>query len=77
MPRYDRQLILNNLREAIKEELEAVILYEQRAVEAYHEQVRNLLKEIAAQEKWHVELQVRVLLKYDSDHYEPLRSKNS
>lgn len=35
LPQYDRQLFLNNLREAIKEEMEAVILYEQHAVEAY------------------------------------------
>jgi len=72
-PQYDRQLILNNLREAIKEEMEAVILYEQHAADAYCEDVRSLFRQIAAQEKWHVELQVRVLLKYDPDQYGPIK----
>lgn len=73
-PQYDRQLILNILREAIKEELEAIILYEQKAVDACSTDVASLFRQIAAQEKWHVELQVKVLLKYDPDQYGPIKN---
>lgn len=72
-PQYDRQLILNNLRDTIKGEAEAVILYEQHAADACCQDVRSLFRQIAAQEKWHIELLVRILQKYDPDQYGPIK----
>ena len=46
IPNYDIQIILNNVREDIKGELEAVILYEQQlSILSYHD-VRAVLYSI-------------------------------
>lgn len=71
-PNYDKQIILNNLREDIKGEFEAVILYEQHLAEITYQDVREVLFSIISEEKGHVEHLTRLLLKYDSDKYDSL-----
>jgi rubrerythrin len=71
-PEYDKQLILNNVRQDIKGEFEAVILYEQDLVEIPHQDVKEVLFSIITEEKGHVEHLTRILLKYDSDKYDSL-----
>lgn len=70
-PAYDRQIILNNLREDIKGELEAVILYEEELAEFTQKDIRTVLQSIIDDEKEHAEHLTEVLLKYDPDPYGP------
>lgn len=71
-PEYDKQLILNNVREDIKGEFEAVILYEQDIVEIPHQDIREVLFSIIREEKGHAEHLTQILLKYDLDKYDSL-----
>ncbi len=71
-PAYDRQIILNNIREDIKGELEAVILYEHQVQLISQRDIRQTLQSIADEEKGHTEHLTRVLLKYDADKYDGL-----
>lgn len=66
LPRYDRQLILNNLRLDIKGELEAVILYEQALDAVPCEDVRRVFHQVIADEKGHAEHLTALLGKYGS-----------
>ncbi len=45
-PDYDKQIILNNIRDDIKGELEAVILYEQYLSIIPYDDIRNTLHHI-------------------------------
>ncbi|PYG87619.1 rubrerythrin [Ruminiclostridium sufflavum DSM 19573] len=66
-PAYDKQIILNNLREDIKGELEAVILYEAELSNFSQKDIRTAIKIIIDDEKEHTEHLSKTLLKYDND----------
>jgi rubrerythrin len=72
-PDYDKQIILNNVREDIKGELEAVILYEQQAASIPYSDIRRALYSIIDEEKGHAEHLTQLLLKYDTDKYDDLQ----
>lgn len=72
-PDYQKQIIHNNLREDIKGELEASILYDALADKITQSDVKQTLLTISAEEKGHVEHLTRLLLKYDRDEYDGLR----
>lgn len=72
IPNYDIQIILNNIREDIKGELEAVILYEQELSMLPYQDVRDALYSIINEEKGHAEHLTQLLLKYDADKYDGL-----
>ena len=72
IPNYDKQVILNNLREDIKGEFEAVILYEEQLASMPFHDVRNALYSIINEEKGHAEHLTQLLLKYDIDKYNGL-----
>ncbi|HEY5561709.1 MAG TPA: demethoxyubiquinone hydroxylase family protein [Clostridiaceae bacterium] len=63
-PNFDKQLILNNIREDIKGELEAVILYEQQLAIIPYNDVRSALYSIINEEKGHAEHLTELILKY-------------
>jgi len=65
-PNYNKQLILNNIREAIKGELEAVILYEELLDSLPYPDIRNALCFIINAEKGHAEHLTQILLKYSN-----------
>lgn len=72
-PNYDKQIILNNIREDIKGEFEAVILYEQYLSIIPYVDVRDTLHYIINGEKNHTEYLTRLLLRYDKDKYNGLK----
>jgi rubrerythrin len=72
-PNYDKQIILNNIREDIKGELEAVILYEQHIRSIPYTDIRHTLFSIINEEKGHAEHLTQLLLKYDTDKYNGLK----
>ena len=61
-PSYDKQIILNNLRDDIKGELEAVILYEEELSKFTQKDIRTTLQAIIDDEKEHAEHLTEVLL---------------
>lgn len=73
VPNYEKQLILANLRQDIKGELEASILYEDLAEQVQQRDVKETLLSVSAEEKGHVEHLTRLLLKYDADPYDGLK----
>lgn len=72
-PNYDKQLILNNVREDIKGELEAVILYQQLWKEMPYEDIRDVFLYVIDAEKEHAEHLTRVMLRYDKAKYNDLK----
>ncbi len=66
---YDKPLILNNVREDIKGELEAIILYEDEIAEIQQKDIRIALQKIIDDEKEHTEHLTQVLLHFDPDPY--------
>ncbi|MBU3144361.1 ferritin-like domain-containing protein [Clostridium sp. CF012] len=68
-PKYDKQIILNNIRQDIKGEFEAVILYEQLLVTIPYQDIRYALFSIINDEKEHTEHLTQLLLKYDENKY--------
>ena len=72
-PNYNKQIILNNIREDIKGELEAVLLYEPHMARIPFEDVKNALLSIINEEKGHAEHLTQLLLKYDTDPYDGLQ----
>lgn len=72
IPNYDTQIILNNVREDIKGEFEAVILYEQQLAVIPYNDIRYALNSIINEEKGHAEHLTQLLLKYDTDKYNGL-----
>jgi len=71
-PSYDKQIILNNVRDDIKGEFEAVILYEEQLAIIPYTDVRCALYSIINEEKGHAEHLTQLLLKYDTDKYNGL-----
>jgi rubrerythrin len=71
-PDFNRQIILNNLRDDIKGELEAVILYEEELPEFPYRDIRTALRSIIDEEKGHAEHLTELVLKYDPDQYDSL-----
>ncbi len=69
---YERQIVLNNIREDIKGELEAVILYEEELLNLRYNDIRTTLQNIINEEKEHSEELTAILLKYDPDKYNGL-----
>lgn len=69
-PDYDKQLILNNIREDIKGELEAVILYEQIMAEMPYQDIRDTFYTIITAEKEHTEHLTKLLVSLDKDEYD-------
>jgi rubrerythrin len=68
----NNQLILNAVREDIKGELEAVILYEEELPGLLQKDIRLILHSIILEEKGHAEHLTKLLLKYDPDAYDAL-----
>ncbi|KGM95288.1 rubrerythrin [Clostridium novyi A str. 4552] len=66
------KLLLNYLREGIKGELEAVILYEQHLAEIPYTDIRETLQKIVYEEKEHLEELTLVLTNYDKEKYGPI-----
>jgi rubrerythrin len=71
-PEYDKQIILNNVRQDIKGELEAVILYEQHLAQIPYQDVKSVFYTVSSEEKGHAEHLTQLLLKYDPDTYDSL-----
>ncbi|MFV3010875.1 ferritin family protein [Clostridium botulinum] len=72
-PSFNKQIILNNVREDIKGELEAVILYERHLQSIPYCDIRHVLRSIIDEEKGHAEHLTQLLLKYDTDKYNGLK----
>lgn len=68
----DGTAILNFLRDDVKGELEAVILYEADLAKYPYRDIRVTLRSIIDEEKGHAEHLMRLLLKYDPDPYDEL-----
>lgn len=68
----DGAVILNYLRDDIKGELEAVILYESELKKYPYRDIRTTLQTVIKEEKGHAEHLTRLLLKYDIDPYDEL-----
>jgi rubrerythrin len=73
IPEYSTQIILNNIRDDIKGEMEAVVFYEPYMSELPHKDLRDTLHYIINEEKGHAEHLTRLLLKYDPDIYDDLK----
>lgn len=71
-PEYDRQIILNNIRQDIKGELEAVVLYEQILYEMPYQDIREVFQIVIAAEKEHTEHLTKLLISFDQDKYNNL-----
>ncbi len=69
MVTYDKLLILNNVRDDIKGELEAVILYEDEISHIQQKDIRHALQKIIDDEKEHTEHLTQVLFAFDPDPY--------
>jgi rubrerythrin len=69
-PCYDRQIILNNIRDDIKGELEAVILYEEE-IDAFtsYKDIKTALQSIINDEKEHAEHLTQILKKYENEPF--------
>jgi rubrerythrin len=67
-PKYHKQLILNNIREDIKGENEAIILYEQIENELPYQDIIDVFDFVITDEKEHVEELTALLAIYDSEN---------
>ncbi|PRR83706.1 ferritin family protein [Clostridium vincentii] len=65
--------LLVNIRDAIKGELEAILLYEHFILNLSDNTIRRIIKEIITDEKEHVEELTRVLIILDKDKYGNLK----
>lgn len=76
-PDYNKQIILNNIREDIKGELEAVILYEDE-IEGFsaHKDIKIALQAIIDDEKEHAEHLTIVLKSYENENFIFIKEKN-
>ncbi|ADL53712.1 ferritin family protein [Clostridium cellulovorans] len=68
----NRSLLLTYIREAIKGEFEAIILYEDFLSNTQNKALFKLIKEVTSDEKEHVEELTRALILLDKDKYGPL-----
>jgi rubrerythrin len=73
VPHYNDEIILNNIREDIKGELEAVILYEDHISAMSYQDIKDVFTFVINEEKEHIEHLTRVLLKFDSDKYDDFK----
>ncbi|HEX2924966.1 MAG TPA: ferritin-like domain-containing protein [Ruminiclostridium sp.] len=75
-PRFDKQIILNNIREDIKGELEAVILYEEE-MEGFssHKDIKAALQIIIDDEKEHAEHLTGILKRYENKQFIFIKEK--
>lgn len=71
-PKPDYQIILNNLRDDVKGEFEAVILYEADILKFPYKDIQDVLRVVTLEEKGHAEHLIKLLLKYDPDAYDGL-----
>lgn len=71
-PDFDKQLILNNIREDIKGEFEAVVLYEQIAFEMPYQDIKDTFHHIINVEKEHAEHLTKLLVVLDDEKYDGL-----
>ncbi len=71
-PEISKGILLNFLREDIKGELEAVILYEEHLLKIPYADIRNVFSNIINDEKEHTEELTIALLKLDKDKYGPI-----
>jgi rubrerythrin len=69
-PSYGKQIILNNIRDDIKGELEAVILYEEE-LDSFSscKDVKIALQSIINDEKEHAEHLMKILKKYENEPF--------
>src|SRR3712207_1573423 len=65
-------IILKEIRDNIKGELEAVLLYESIIEEIDDKEIQNLLQRIANEEKEHTEELTQALIRLDKDPFGPL-----
>lgn len=72
-PQYEIQLILNNIRQDIKGELEAVVLYDQLIRIMPYRDTKEVFAFVINAEKEHIEHLTRALMQYDPDKYDNLR----
>ena len=68
----NRSLLLTYIREAIKGEFEAIILYEDFLSNTQNKDLFNLIKQITSAEKEHVEELTMALILLDKDKYGPI-----
>lgn len=68
-PKYNDQLILNNVRDDIKGELEAIVLYEDEVLHIKHKDIIDTFMKVISEEKEHTEELTLFLTKYDKDKY--------
>ncbi|WP_034439366.1 ferritin family protein [Clostridium ihumii] len=68
----DRKMILKHIRDNIKGELEAIILYEELITEIPEKEGRNILHKIIIEEKEHTEELTDILIKLDKNGYGPI-----
>jgi rubrerythrin len=71
-PDYEKQIILNNIREDLKGEYEAVVLYEQLIIEMPFQDIRDTLVYVITEEKGHAEHLTKLLITLDQDQYDGL-----
>lgn len=69
----NKNLLLTYIREAIKGELEAIILYEDFLSNVQSKELFELIKEITSDEKEHVEELTKALVILDKDEYGPIK----
>lgn len=72
MEKKDGRFILDKLREEIKGELEAIVLYEDQLRKIPDPEGRNIMYEIIMDEKEHVEELTQALLRLDKHKYGPI-----
>lgn len=68
-----QHMLLNFIRDDIKGELEAVILYEQHIMEIPIPDIRETFLKVINDEKEHTEELTRLLIHYDKDKYGPIK----
>ena len=73
LPDYNRQIILNNIRDDIKGELEAVILYEQVMWEMPYQDIKDVFQTVITVEKEHLEHLTKMLVTFDPQSYNGLQ----
>lgn len=67
--------ILNKIREDIKGEYEAILLYDYIITQIDDKEITKILKEISKDEKEHVEELTLAIMRLDSDNYGPIEEK--
>jgi rubrerythrin len=72
-----QECILNLIRNDIKGELEAVILYEQHMLQIPNKEVKEVYYEIIGDEKEHTEELTLLLMKYDKNQYGPIEKRSN